>query len=462
MTRTPLPSRSRPARSIARAATVLLVAAACGGDGTGPVTPPVVVPKPEFPVPGGALAAFDCTADVQPAAVACAPAEGAPPPRVGLSATNVALAGGVMAFDVAVSNPMVFRLGTADGATVAGIEVSFAAGPTVTGGTGAVDVRNAAARSVDGQQQAYYLYDGTLATGQSAARRWELAVPAAATRFTFRVYVQAPLLPVVLLDRVVDGNRDVWRVALDGGDLVRMTTHGAEEMSATAGGGTLVYTSYRHGNGELYAMPLAGGAETRLTTSGANETEPALNRAGTRLAYVSDASGVGKVFVAAANGGGAARAAAGDFGLAGIPEGSPAWFPGGERLAFVGTAQGTADVFGLEGAGSTPALLAGGVGAELTPAVSPDGTMLSYASNTPGNTEIFVLTLATGAATRLTTRPGADAAGSWTPDGRIVYLAYTDTGNEVRWINPATGAGGLVLSGGSRATEVLRPFAVPY
>lgn len=460
MTRTPCIPRSRPAPAVLGAATLLLLAGACGGDGTGPGEP--VLAKPEFPVPAGALAVFDCTADVQPAAVACAPAPGTATPRVGLAATNAALSGGVMGVDVAVSNPMVFKLGTADGAAVPGIEVAFAAGPAVTAGTGSVDVRNGAARGVDGRTQAYYLYEGTLAHGQAQARRWEFAVPAGATRFTFRVYVQAPVLPVVLLDRVVNGNRDVWRVALDGSDLVRMTSHAGEEMSATAGGGTLVYTSYRNGNAELYALPLAGGAETRLTTSAANETEPALNRDGTRLAYVSDATGVGKVFVAGADGRGGVRAAAAGFGAAGTPEGSPSWFPGAERLAFVGTAQGTADVFDLGTAGGTPALLAGGAGAELTPAFSPGGTLLSYASNTLGDTELFVLTLATGASTRLTTRPGADAAASWTPDGRIVYLAYTATGNEVRWINPATGAGGLVLSGGSRATEVLRPFAVPY
>lgn len=463
MTRMSPISLPRPAAGLLRAAAVLLAAAACS-DGTGPPVDEPVVPKPEFAVPAGALAVFDCTAEVQPAAVACAPGQdpAVDRARVGLTAANVTLSGGVMAFDVTVSNPDVFKLGTADGATASGIEVSFAAGPTATAGTGPVDARNAAIRSVEGKEQAYYRYEGTLAYGQTAARRWELAVREGVTRFTFRVYVQAPVLPVVLLDRVVDGNRDIWRVALDGSDLVRMTTNGAEEMSPTAGGATLVYTSYRNGNGELYAMPRTGGAETRLTTSAANETAPALSRDGTRLAYVSDATGVDKVYVAAADGSGAARAAAATFGAAGTPEAAPAWFPGGQRLAFVATVDGTADVFSLTATGGTPTLLAGGASAEFTPALSPDGALLSYSSNAPGNTEIFVLTVTGGAATRLTTRGGADAAGSWTPDGRIVYLAYTATGNEVRWIDPATGAGGLVLSGGSRTTEILRPFALPW
>jgi TolB protein len=276
------------------------------------------------------------------------------------------------------------------------------------------------------------------------------------------VYVQARLLPVVLFDRVVGGNRDLYRVALDGSDLVRLTTHAAEEMNPTTGGGRVVFTSYRDGNAELYSMPLAGGAETRLTSTAAFETEPALNREGTRLAYASDASGVSTVFVASADGTGAVRAAAAGFGFAGAPEASPAWFPGGQRLALVGTPNGTADIFDLASAGGMPSLLRGGEGAEVTPAFSPDGRHLSYASTAPGNAELYVLTLATGAVSRLTNRAGTDASGTWTHDGRIVYLAYTATGNEVRWVDPATGAGGLVLSGAAAATPVLRPFAVPF
>jgi TolB protein len=440
------------------AAVALLLAAGCK-DGTGP--DPVVPPKPTFAVPSDALATLDCTANVAGASVSCSPVAGSAA-HVQFSAANVTSSDGVFGFDASVKNLLVFKLGTTGGAPAEGIQVYLASGPTASAGTGAVDARNAQARTVEGQQQAFFQYGQALALNESASQRWEFTVGSKVTAFTFRVYVQGAKLPVVLFDRVVGGNRDLYRVALDGTDLVRMTTNGAEDMNPTSGGGTVVFTSFRNGNAELYSMPLAGGAETRLTTTAAFETEPALNREGTRLAYSYDVSGVSKVYVAAANATGATRAASNSFGFGGAPEASPAWFPGADRLALVGTANGTADVFDLAQAGGMPSLLRGGESAEVTPAFSPDGKFLSYSSNAPGNAELFVLTLASGAVTRLTDRAGSDASGTWTPDGRIVYLAYTATGNELRWVNPATGANALILSGGASATPVLRPFAVPF
>ena len=442
----------------AAVAATLLLATGCK-DGTGP--DPEVPAKPTFAVPADALAALDCTASVAGATVSCSPIASAPA-NVEFAAANVTSSCGVFGFDASVKNLLVFKLGTTGAAPAEGIQVYLAAGPTASAGTGAVDARNAQARTVEGKQQAFFPYGQVLALNETASQRWEFTVAGKVTAFTFRVYVQAAKMPVVLFDRVVGGNRDLYRVALDGSDLVRMTTHGAEDMNPTSGGGTVVFTSFRNGNAELYSMPLTGGAETRLTSTAAFETEPALNREGTRLAYSYDASGVSKVFVAAANASGATRAAPNSFGFAGAPEASPAWFPGADRLALVGTASGTADVFDLSAPGATPSLLRGGESAEVTPAFSPDGKQLSYSSTAPGNAELFVLTLATGAVTRLTDRAGSDASGTWTPDGRIVYLAHTATGNELRWVNPAGGASGLILSGGAGATPVLRPFAVPF
>lgn len=439
------------------ATAALLLAAACR-DGTGNTEKPK--PKPTFSVPADALAAWDCTASVQGAAVACTPASGAATGTLELTTGNASSSGGVFAFDAAIRNLRVFKLGTPDGASVEGVTLFFAAGPTTSAGS--VDVRNGSSRTEDGQQQSFFTYGQVLALGQSASQRWEFTVSGGASQFTFRVYAAARVLPVVLFDRVMGGNRDVYRVALDGSDLVRLTTHAAEELSPTTGGGKLVYISYRHGNAELYSMPLTGGVETRLTTSAAFETDPALNPQGTRLAYASDVSGVAKVYVANADGSGGARATPANFGFAGAPEASPAWFPGQERLALVGTPNGTADVFDLPSAGATPALLRGGQGAEVTPAFSPDRKMLSYTSTATGDAELYVLTLATGAATRLTNRAGTDASGTWAPDGRIVYLRYDGAGNELRWINPATGAEGVILAGGASSTPILRPFAVPF
>src|SRR2546428_4595920 len=86
--------------------------------------------------------------------------------------------------------------------------------------------------------------------------------------------VAAP--PVIVFDWLRNGNRDIYRAALDGKDTLRLTSDPGDDQHPTERAGTVVFTSYRDGNGELYAVPATRGAERRLTTSAANETQPAL------------------------------------------------------------------------------------------------------------------------------------------------------------------------------------------
>jgi hypothetical protein len=451
--------------------------AACSDGRLTPLEPHLPAPPP----PAGTLAALECTADVHAGTVECTGA-----PAAGISANlilggqnvNLRLASANAAYDsaaqvfrmdVTVQNLLVQQMGTADGADTAGVVVFFASGPSATSGAGAVAVRNA---DGDGAftafAQPYFHYPQVLKLHEvSAARSWEFDAPRTVQSFTFRVYVRTPLLPVVVFDRLVNGNRDVYRVALDGSDLVRLTTHAADDQSPTVGGGTLVWVSHRDGNAELYSRPLTGGADTRLTTTSARETEPALTRDGQRLAYVYDGvGGVGKVYVAAGNATGSTRATASTFGFGGSPEAAPVWDLAGQRLALVATAGGTADVYHAPlAAGAAlplvPTLLAGGSSsAEVNPAYAPDGTRLAFATNLTGDGDLYLVDLATGVRTRLTSRAGAEANPSWLDDGRLVYLEY-HAGNQgvLRWVDPADPArsGTIPLPAGGRPD---RPRAV--
>lgn len=254
---------------------------------------------------------------------------------------------------------------------------------------------------------------------------------------TLKLTVEAP--PTVVFDMAAGGNRDIYRVALDGGDLVRLTTNPSDERDATVGGGNVMFVTFRHGNGELYSMPLGGGAETRVTTSTRSESAPALSADGQRLAYATDPSGVAKLWTATADNSGAAQAAP-NFGFGGSPETSPSWAPSGARLAFVGTATGTADIYQLT-LGGDPQMLAGGSAAEVDPAWSPDGQWVAFASTREGDPAIFVVRVSDGAITRLSTRTGTEAEPSWTRDGRLVYTEF-GAGSETRlvWIDPAAPA----------------------
>jgi Tol biopolymer transport system component len=248
------------------------------------------------------------------------------------------------------------------------------------------------------------------------------------------VTVAAP--PTVVFDRVADGNRDIWRVSLDGGELTRLTTDGTEDMDPSAAKGMVVFTSFRSGSADLWSVPLAGGTEKRLTTSAAAEMSPSLSPDGTRIAYTSDASGVAKLWTANADGSGAARATPVSFGFPGSIEAAPSWSPTAGRVVFVATNNGSADLFGLTIPG-TPTLMVGGDSTDIEPAWSPDGTRVAFASRREGDLEIYLYTPATQTVARLTQRPGTDSQPAWLPDGRLVYMSLVSGVQRLFWLDPA-------------------------
>src|SRR5215213_8551231 len=105
-------------------------------------------------------------------------------------------------------------------------------------------------------------------------REGALTVTATAGESTGTTTLQVAAPPVVVFDRVTGGNRDIWKVDLDGQNLVQLTTDPGDDQDPTVVKGTVVFVSYRAGNAELYTLPLAGGGTTRLTTTSRDETTP--------------------------------------------------------------------------------------------------------------------------------------------------------------------------------------------
>lgn len=250
-----------------------------------------------------------------------------------------------------------------------------------------------------------------------------------------RLVVATP--PAVVFDMLRDGNRDIYRVALDGRDTARITTHPGDDRSPTTAGGAIVFVSYRDGNGELYRVSLEGGTPVRLTRTPSNEADPALSRDGQRLAFTRSSGDAPKLWLANADGSEANRVTR-DFGFAGGIEASPSWSPDADRLAFVSTAEGAADVFIYDVSDSSLSRLPGGSGfsAKVEPAWSPGGELVAFAGDRAGNTELYLVNIQTGVLTRLTDREGTDAQPGWVLDGRLVYSAWIDGMPELRWLDP--------------------------
>lgn len=441
-----LPSHSRtPVKQFAArgALAALAVLAACSERGG------VTLP-PENPAPAAPLAAISCTASVQGGRVQCADASGPAGARadriiggqhvnVLVSSSNVAYdsVAQEFSFDVTVQNLMVQRMGS-DGVTVKGLKVFFASGPNTTGGTGVGSVKNAdGVDAFTGSFQPYFQYPQALGPqATSASKHWVLNVPRTVQTFSFTLYVSAPLVPVIVFEMWPAGNYDVYRMGIDGNDLVKLTTSTASDAGATTAKGNVVFTSYRNGNAELYSVPLTGGTETRLTTTtGVQETAPALSPDGTQLAWVAGPSGgITKVWTGSATATGSVMVT--PSGYADAIQSSPNW-ASSTRLAFTMANASSADVYDFT-LGGAPTLLAGGSMAEVEPAWSPDGSTVAFASNRSGDTELYLLNVGTGVVTRLTTRSGSDGAPTWLLDGRIVFTCVTGVQFHLCLVDPAS------------------------
>ena len=247
--------------------------------------------------------------------------------------------------------------------------------------------------------------------------------------------VAAP--PAIVFDWLRDGNRDIYRAALDGRDTVRLTSDPGDDQHPTERAGTVVFTSFRDGHAQLYAVAATGGGTARrLTNTAFNETQPALSPDGTKIAYLTDSSGAPKLWLCAADGSGRRPLTAG-FGFAGSVEASPSWAPGSDRLVFVSTAGGTAGLYIVAIAGGGPTPLVADANADVEPTWSPDGTLVAFASDRAGVTNIFTVDVVTLQIRQLTTDTATAGQPAWLADGRLVYTSWTGGTPRLRWHDPA-------------------------
>ena len=104
------------------------------------------------------------------------------------------------------------------------------------------------------------------------ARATPVVLTAAKAGATGSLGFDVAVPPTIVFDLLRDGNRDIYKAALDGGDLARLTTDPADDVRPTAAGATVVFVSYRDGRGALYAVPLAGGPDHRLAVAAGEES----------------------------------------------------------------------------------------------------------------------------------------------------------------------------------------------
>jgi Tol biopolymer transport system component len=190
--------------------------------------------------------------------------------------------------------------------------------------------------------------------------------------------------------------------------------------------GWLLFTSDRDGNRDIYAMSSDGGNVTRLTSNVFEDRDPAWSPDYQQIAYVSYMeNGDSAIFIMNADGSSPRRLTEAFMGIA--PE-SPTWSPDGRQIAFVtaGSSGLQIQVVNVDGSGFRR--LIESTQESVDPAWSPDGRKIAYA--VPQNAEysaIFVADVSGGSVPSQLSREdgGESRSPAWSPDGTQIIYAVT-------------------------------------
>ncbi len=102
-----------------------------------------------------------------------------------------------------------------------------------------------------------------------------------------------------------DGNKELYMVDVDGGNLARVTQTEAPEydISWSPNGQTILFVSERDGNPEIYSISKDGSNLNRLTYNNVEDRYPVWSPSGDRIAFVSYLDGDADIFIMNSDGG---------------------------------------------------------------------------------------------------------------------------------------------------------------
>lgn len=167
---------------------------------------------------------------------------------------------------------------------------------------------------------------------------------------------------------------------------------------------------------QLALMDPDGFGARALTDGATLVLSPRFAPDGTRLVYVSYASGEPELrLLDLASGQGRRLAAAPSF--------APRWSADGRAVLYSAIAGGNTDIYQVTLGGGAPVRLTFDPAIDTSPALSPDGRWLYFESDRAGGQQIFRKALPNGAVERISPKGGRHASPALSPDG--TQIAFT-------------------------------------
>lgn len=206
-----------------------------------------------------------------------------------------------------------------------------------------------------------------------------------------------------------DGNKEIYVVNADGSGLTRLTNNTAEDFAPAWSPSTttpkIAFVSHRDGNDEIYTMNPDGTGQTNITNNTGDDDDPAyLLTTGTLIAFASNRDGDKfEIYRANADGSNLTRLTNNGFN-----DVAPTW-PAG-FITFQTDRDGNDEIYTMAANGSNPVRVTNNAAFDLDPARSSDGARLVFVSdrNTPNNLEIYAANADGSGVIRLTTTSASD------------------------------------------------------
>jgi TolB protein len=179
------------------------------------------------------------------------------------------------------------------------------------------------------------------------------------------------------------------------------------------------------GNAEICRVPAAGGEIERLTSDPARDISPAWSPDGSRIVFASnrgESYSIYQLFLMNADGSDQHRI----YYSKAISQ-APSWSPDGRQIIFANDKEdnrsGNFEIFAIEPETVNPERrLTFHRRYDVNPVFSPDGARIAFASNADGNSEIYVMRADGTGLLRLTRDRAEDQFPSWSVDGRRIIF----------------------------------------
>jgi Tol biopolymer transport system component len=211
-----------------------------------------------------------------------------------------------------------------------------------------------------------------------------------------------------------------------------------ENMRLSHDGKWLAYDSDRGGNFDIYKLRLDGGDPVQLTTDPGNDYSPTWSPDDRQIAFHSQRTGTRHIYVVSAEGSGDILVASGPG-----QDRDPDWSPDGRRIAFRSlTATGQqldVTVRNADGRWGAPQQLTSDLTGSAGPMWSPDGRLLAY----PLSGEVAVIAQEGGASRVIANQRqlgGVAEAVTWGGDAATIYVSALQPTRLYRfWAIPVAG-----------------------